>query len=379
MDKLFTLFEKSSDAAFAVDASQRIIFWNHTAEHLTGYTIAETAGKPCWHLLCGVTNEGIPLCRANCPIILQIKAGKPIYNIDMAIREQTGLSIPVNLSTIPVGPEHGNGEKPFLIHLMRPLPKPGSQFGAFRLYLLGPLRAQRLDGSFINGVYWQNAEVRALLVLLAQAYPAPLAANELAAALWPKLSSPIAQGVLATAVTYLCLSLEPNLEDPDDSAYIHRTAHGYQINPNIPLWCDLDYVTAQLEMARLEPNPQRAKNLLQELLILFRGDYLADLNKTAIWSLNQHLHIEKLHLTILETTGDLLQQLDQPQEAKKLYLSALMLDPDCASAYQKLIHLALPHNSKVAALQYCQRLAATLRRELDIILDEEFRELLEET
>jgi PAS domain S-box-containing protein len=379
MDKLFSLFAKSSDAAFAVDTDQRILYWNHTAEYLTGYSAEEALGQLCWEFLRGVTKECGPVCAALCPVIRQIKTGKAVCSMDMAIRGQSGLSIPINMSTIPVGPEYSNGAKPFLIHLMRPLEKPESQFGALRLYMLGPLRVQRLDGSIVNSAYWQNPDVRALLVLLAQTYPMIRHEQELAAALWPELPGSLAISVLETAVTHLRLSLEPELDDPQNSVYIQQEASGYRLNRDIPLWRDLDYVAIQLEQARLEPNPRRAKTSLQELLLLFRGDYLADLSRTAVWAADRYLVAQKLHLCALETTGDLLQQLGQPQEAKKLYLSALMVDPDYDSAYQKLIHLALPHGSKIEALAYCQRLAATLRSELDIMLDAEFRELLQET
>ncbi len=379
MTKLFTLFEHSSDAAFAVDVDQRIIFWNKTAEALTGYKAETAAGQPCWKLLKGTTKDGLPLCRANCPIVLEIKGDKPTDNIDIAIKVHNGLTIPVNFSTIPVGSEGWNGDKPLLIHLLRPLQKPDVLFGTFRVYLLGPVRVQRLDGSFVNSAYWQTAEVRALLVLLAQAEGAPVPEAELMAKLWPDLPSTIAQAALETAVLHLCLSLEPEIKSPQDSKYILYKDNSYQFYDQIPLWIDLNHVTAHLENALLEPNPKRARQMLSDLLHLFRGDYLTDLSKTAVWTPSRHLYTQNLHINILETLGDIQQQLGQPQEAKKHYLSALMLNPDCDTAYQKLIHLALPHSSKIEALQYCQRLAAAIRSELDIILDVEFRELLNET
>ncbi len=379
MSKLFALFEHSSDAAFAVDEDLRIIFWNQTAANLTGYSATATLGQPCWHLLAGTTKEGMPMCSAHCPILQQIKAGQSISNMDMAIRVSSGLRVPVNFSTIPVGPEGWNGDKPLLIHLLRPLQKPDERFGKLRLYLLGPLRVQRQDGSFINGPYWQTPEVRALLVLLVQAHPQPIHQAALAETLWPELPPKLAQGALDTAVTHLRLCLEPGLSAPANSRYVLSVNASYHLNEDVSIWIDLDYATCQLENARLEPNPHRASQMLVETLHFFRGDYLADLCKTAVWTSQQHLKAQNLQITALETLGDLQQQLGQPQEAKKHYLSALMLNPDGHSAYQKLIHLALPHGSKVAALQYCQRLANALRSELDIILDEEFRQLLQET
>jgi two-component SAPR family response regulator len=135
----------------------------------------------------------------------------------------------------------------------------------------------------------------------------------------------------------------------------------------------------QMERIRLEPNLQRANTMLEALLTHFRGDYLADLRETAVWSIRRHQRAQELHLDGLETAGDCWRQLDQPQEAKKLYLSALILDPNRDTAYQKLLHLALPHSSKTETLRTCQRLTASLRRELDFMLGEAFRDLLKET
>lgn len=379
MSELFTLFERSSDAAFAIDERQRIIFWNETAANLTGCRVETTLGQPCWQILQGKSKEGAPLCCANCSLIRQTKAGKIVHDVDMAIQSCSEVALLVNLSTLPVSSESWNGHQPLLVHLMRPLCQPENQFGALRIYLLGPLRAQRPDGSFVRGGFWQTAQVRALLVLLAEADHAPIPEQTLAAALWPRLPEGERVGALATAVAHLRLSLEPELETPDQSTYIWQTDQGYQINPAIPLWNDLDHVADQMERIRLEPNLQRANTMLEALLTHFRGDYLADLRETAVWSIRRHQRAQELHLDGLETAGDCWRQLDQPQEAKKLYLSALILDPNRDTAYQKLLHLALPHSSKTETLRTCQRLTASLRRELDFMLGEAFRDLLKET
>lgn len=378
MNSLFTLFAHSSDAAFVTNSKQQIIFWNPMAEQQTGYSAAEAVGQPCWQLLRGQSKQGVSLCRENCPVFLRARGGKSSANMDMAIIGKNGLRQPLNFSTILVQGEQWPDGEPFLIHLIRPLSQPETQFGTLRLYLLGPLRVQRLDGTFAGGAHWRDVEVRALLLLLAQARPSAIHTEELAALLWPTLPGSVAQLMLETAVAHLRLALEPDLDAPEHSTLIVYTNHSYQLNPAIPLWRDLDYVSSQFEQARLEPNPQRARSLLEEAQMLFRGDYLSDLRETAVWSATQHQQAQTLHLAILELLGDLMRP-EQPLEAKKHYLSALMIDPECHSAYQKLVQLALPHNNTATALKACQRLAAlaaTLRKQLDAMQDEELRQLL---
>lgn len=143
MNKLSLLFEKSSDAAFGVDVNQHILFWNPTAASLTGYSAAAVIGRPCWQLLQGISTGGTPFCRANCPILRQVRAGKLVQDIDIAIRVQTGLYMLVNFSTISVLPEHWNGDKPFLVHLIRPVSRAGDPLRPFSLYLTRALNGQR--------------------------------------------------------------------------------------------------------------------------------------------------------------------------------------------------------------------------------------------
>lgn len=379
MQKLLALFEKSSDAAFVIDHDQRIIFWNETAAHLMGYTPQEAAQRKCWELLRGVTKEGCPLCKYICPIVEQVRAGETVHSQDMAIRVKGGAFLPVNFSTIPVPPEWRNGQTPLLIHLLRPLLEPDTQFGRLRLFLLGPLRAQRVDGSFVNGPYWQSAAARGLLVLLAQTGGVPVTGEWLGATLWPDLPVGEAREMVRTAVTHLRLSLEPDLPAPDHSTYVQQSGQGWLLCPDVPLWTDLDHAAAQLKRARLEPNLRCAQAMLEGLLPLFRGEYLADLRETAVWSPAHHATARQLHLATLELLGDLMAQLNQPQEAKKQYLSALMLDPDSQTAYDKLLQLAHPPSSQTISLQKCQRLSHILRCQLTILLETEFRELLTET
>ncbi|MCA9933213.1 MAG: PAS domain S-box protein [Ardenticatenaceae bacterium] len=379
MNQLFSLFEKSSDAAIAIDKKQHIVFWNRTAETLLGYPQSEVKGRPCWQLLNGRTRGHFPFCQANCPIVRQIRTEQSAPNIDLTVNTRTGLSLPVNASTIPVAEGKTDESQIMLIHLFRPLPTAENMFGTFRLYFLGPLRAQRLDGSLVNSFHWQNLHVRALLVYLAQQEYVPVTEERLAADLWPDLPPSIAQTELETAVTHLRLCLEPNLALPQHSRYILFQDGRYAFNSEIPLWIDIQHVAQKGKQASLEPNIHHAIQIYEEILRLFRGEYLVDLGETAVWSQNQYLHARQLHIHTLESLGQLYEQINQPEEAKKLYLSALMLDVNCDTAYQKLIQLALPHSSRIEALQHCQHLASTIRSELDIILSDEFRQLLEKT
>ena len=51
--ELFTLFEQTTDAAFAVNQEGRICSWNKASEKLFGYTASEALRKTCYDLFEG--------------------------------------------------------------------------------------------------------------------------------------------------------------------------------------------------------------------------------------------------------------------------------------------------------------------------------------
>lgn len=373
MNKLFDLFADIEEAAFAISEEQQIIFWNSAAAKLLLHRATAVLGQPCWQVIGGVTQSGRPFCQPNCPIIRQMQAGLAVQSVDLLVKSQAGLHTLVNVSTIPMAGQATNGQRPLLLHLLRPQEGIETPLGALRLYMLGPLIVQRVDGSYVNGPFWQNRSVRALLVYLAQAEHDPVEEDELLEVFWPNLPRCPARASLATAVHHLRLSLEPDLLDTTVSHYILRHKNSYQINPDIPLWFDLDHVTAVTAVAYLEPNPHRALQTYQESIQLFRGSFLQDLLNQPVWSLNSYHQVHKLKCTILEALGDLCQQLHQPQQAKGYYLDALTIDHDNDAVFQKLVQLALPQEVRLDTLRHCQKLAVTLRSQIDLILAEELR------
>lgn len=377
MDRLWSLFEHSSDAAFAVDDKKRIVFWNQAAQTLLGYPPEMMIGQRCWHLLQSKTPNSLPFCSPDCTIMQQVRAGVLVQNVDIAMQTYAGPVIPVNMSTIPFPLQGQNGSQIYLVHLLRPLPSPETQFGVLRLYLLGPLRVQRIDGSFVNGPHWQTPATRALLIYLSKQRGRVVSARQIAADLWPQHPSPAALEHLETAVHHLQRALQPSLPcPPHKPPIISRQGDGYRFDDQAPCWFDLNHAARQLEAARREPNPHQARSIYQEVLRLFRGDYLADLSRTPVWSPEEHQRARALHLTALEELGGLCEQDNQLEAAKKLYLGALALDPENGRVYHKLTHLALPRNDKLEALARCRQLTAALRGGLEALLDDHLHDLL---
>jgi len=61
-------FSRGIDGAFAVDAGQRIIFWNPACAQLLRVSAREALGRPCGDVLRGHDGMGCPFCRPGCTI-----------------------------------------------------------------------------------------------------------------------------------------------------------------------------------------------------------------------------------------------------------------------------------------------------------------------
>jgi PAS domain-containing protein len=70
------LLDDLYDAVYFVDPSRRILYWNHAAEALSGFSASEVVGKHCSdNLLCHVDESGRSLCQGDCPLSQSMQSG----------------------------------------------------------------------------------------------------------------------------------------------------------------------------------------------------------------------------------------------------------------------------------------------------------------
>ncbi|TYB31096.1 MAG: diguanylate cyclase [Candidatus Mcinerneyibacterium aminivorans] len=89
-----------------VNKKKKITFWNHSAEKITGYKKDEVYGQKCFNILKHVNNEGINICKINCPID-NIFNKKEITDQNLYIHHKNGHQIPVKIKTKTI---EDNGE-----------------------------------------------------------------------------------------------------------------------------------------------------------------------------------------------------------------------------------------------------------------------------
>jgi diguanylate cyclase (GGDEF)-like protein/PAS domain S-box-containing protein len=90
------------DAAYFVDPDRRIMYWNKSAERLTGFRSREVVGRLCQDdILTHVDERGTDLCKDECPLSKTLKDGRR-REAELYLRHKKGHRLPVLVRIAPV-------------------------------------------------------------------------------------------------------------------------------------------------------------------------------------------------------------------------------------------------------------------------------------
>lgn len=114
---LYDALAQAAEGAFVTDAEGRIVLWNRAAERLLGYAAGEALGRTCCELLEGRPTEGTGTCRRDRRVRAVVSRGHAVGNFDLRARTKTGQPIWLNVSTLALRRQPGDGL--LTIHLVR--------------------------------------------------------------------------------------------------------------------------------------------------------------------------------------------------------------------------------------------------------------------
>jgi PAS domain S-box-containing protein len=115
--ELFSLLERTSDAAFAVTERGEVCSWNRSAEKLFGYPASEALNRTCDELLDGLGTLGTKVCTGGCSVQLCAAQHLEIPDFDLRVRTSSGARLWVNVSTIVF--EDPRRNRRLIVHLAR--------------------------------------------------------------------------------------------------------------------------------------------------------------------------------------------------------------------------------------------------------------------
>jgi diguanylate cyclase (GGDEF)-like protein/PAS domain S-box-containing protein len=102
-DKFYKeLIENLYDGVYYVDDSQRITFWNKSAEKITGYLKNEVLGSFCSNnILRHINDNGDELCIKGCPLRRTLNDGQ-VRDDDVYLHHKNGHRVPVSVRVSPI-------------------------------------------------------------------------------------------------------------------------------------------------------------------------------------------------------------------------------------------------------------------------------------
>lgn len=102
-----TVIEALSDGVYFVDRQRRILYWNSTAERLTGYRAESVIGRCCHdNLLKHVNEEGRCLCHDGCPLAATMQDGVT-RQAHVFLHHAEGHRVPVHVRAAPIRDRNG--------------------------------------------------------------------------------------------------------------------------------------------------------------------------------------------------------------------------------------------------------------------------------
>jgi diguanylate cyclase (GGDEF)-like protein len=103
-----SVLNQVQDAVVWLNKDRKVVYWNRSAEQLTGKEGASVLGKACFEdPALFVDFGGVNVCRDKCPVAMTLKDGAP-RTLDVYLQHKEGFRTPASLRIIPVFKEDGD-------------------------------------------------------------------------------------------------------------------------------------------------------------------------------------------------------------------------------------------------------------------------------
>jgi diguanylate cyclase (GGDEF)-like protein/PAS domain S-box-containing protein len=100
--------DNSRNGICVLDLERTIVYWNHGAERISGYTAAEVMGRSCYNnLLVHVDSEGRAMCGGDsCPATWSMRQDEPC-DMEIYLLHREGYRVPILSRTKPLKDSNG--------------------------------------------------------------------------------------------------------------------------------------------------------------------------------------------------------------------------------------------------------------------------------
>ena len=102
MPLLADLFSHSTAGVFAVDAEERIVFWNESCQRLLGISPQQALGHACYDVVRACSPSGLPFCKSGCCVARLADGGCAPPTFPLRFRVGQGKSVNLGVRTLLV-------------------------------------------------------------------------------------------------------------------------------------------------------------------------------------------------------------------------------------------------------------------------------------
>jgi PAS domain S-box-containing protein len=113
---MLAVLAQAEDGVFALDHTERVVFWNAAAERITGYQADEVLGRSCHEIFGSEQRAGRHNCQPHCLVMQAAKNHEPVPTYNVLGRTKAGAAILLNISVLVPLARHGSLST---IHLFR--------------------------------------------------------------------------------------------------------------------------------------------------------------------------------------------------------------------------------------------------------------------
>ena len=364
------LVERSSDAAFAVDGSLRVLAWNAHAEALLAISHQEATMQTCYGILAGRSEQGVPICGPTCTAATCFLRDAPYTHPRVVVRGAGGKERLVAISSI-VLPSPSQVGVPKAIIFLRPVDPLGEARNTdapiLRVYTLGQFRLVA-DARDLDWRAWPRKQAVTLLRILVSHRGRPVHRDALLEALWPDVDPEAGLKRLKVVVHALRRGLEPKESGSNGSSYIVTEGEGYCLPVGAHLWVDADRfqeLAQRAQEAIANGLRQEAMANCEDAMAVYQGDYLEE-ELYSDWVASPRERLQELYLTLLFKAASLYTEAGLLEQAVETCQKAIAIDPCRESVHRLLMQSLWKAGRRAEALRQFNLCRQALRQELSV-------------
>ncbi len=237
-----------------------------------------------------------------------------------------------------------------------------------RVHALGRFAVGRGDDPISDGE-WRREKARQLFqLLLLSRHESFVPRERIAAQLWPEADEEAAERQFKVSLNALQRALEPGRPPRTATLFVQRRGSAYGLNPDAPLWFDVDVFERLVAQAEQEADDDTALEAYRQALALYHGDLLPD-HLYEDWCREDQERLRRVFLNASTRAAEILAARGGPEaaaEAVALCERMLAADNCWEAAYQLLMRIYLGQENRVKALRTYERCVSCLREELDV-------------